>query len=178
MNFWEVIDAINKGEFAKLTPEDLGPLPEEKLDTPLKMRFGTFLDGKYQEGKHNLYIIWKGKQALYVGIAKDNIWIRWFNAGYSHMYFAQKYSGTREGGTWVGSSTIGRVIQKNFPKSLKWIVELRHYSTFGWTDNEKLEAAEQRLIRELRPLFNVTYRSALTEQEARLAERLEYGHSF
>jgi hypothetical protein len=154
------------------------PLPEEHLQRPLTLTFDQFLRQKYQADRHNLYIVRTGKQALYVGISRSDVWGRWFAGGEkSHMYFAQKYSGTREGGRWLGHSSIGQVVEFNFPRSLKWKVELRHYSTFSWTNNEKLEEAERRLIRELRPLFNEIYRGSLTEKEIQLAERLRYGRS-
>jgi hypothetical protein len=161
---------MNLAEFDKY------PLPQDNLQPDMRIGFGQFLDNKYKEGKHNLYIVWLGNQALYVGIAKDHIRGRWLNrSGQSHMYFAQKYSGTREGGSWVGLSTIGRVIQRNLPESLQWTIELRHYSVFSWSKNEQLEDAERRLIGELRPLFNVTYRDNLTDDENKLVERLEHG---
>lgn len=148
------------------------PLPAFKADPPITLTFEDFLDGKYHDGKHNLYIVWYKKQSLYVGISKANIWTRWFSGRQSHMYFAQKHSGTREGGHWKGSSTIGCVIERNFPASLKWKIELRHCNTFSWCNDELLEDAERRLIREIRPLFNSTYRSGFTEKENKLIERL------
>lgn len=151
------------------------PLPVFKADPLLIMNFETFLSGNYAHGKHNLYTVWYRRQALYVGIARDNIWNRWFSrGGQSHMYFVQKHSGTREGGRWAGITPVGRVIAINLPKSLKWKVELRHCNTFSWCNDELLEDAERRLIREFHPLFNTTYRSPLTEKESRLIERLTH----
>jgi hypothetical protein len=143
-------------------------LPEDKILPPLSLFFSQFLEANYKRDRHNLYIIWKGKQALYVGISKTDIWGRWFSGSYGHMMFIHQTK------RWIGNSSIGSVIERNFPKSLKWKVELRRYSTFSWTDNEKLEMAEQRLIRELRPLFNSTYRSSLTDKENELIERLTH----
>lgn len=167
MNFWDILQAIYNNELDKSKPD--APLPKEQLDKPIRMSFRRFLDGKYHDGNHNLYIIWKGKQALYVGISHDNIWYRWFKRSWQgHMSFMQKYSGTLEGGEWVGHSPIGRVIATNLPKSLKWTVELRHYSDL------RLGRAESGLIRELRPLFNSTYRDQLTNEEHKLVERLRH----
>jgi hypothetical protein len=164
----------------ELSDEELKTLHLHRFEPHpnLIMTFERFL--KYDdEGYYNLYIVWRGKQALYVGISKQNISMRWFyRGGQSHMRYVQRYSGTLEGGSWVGLSTIGQVIQNNFPKSLKWKIELREYSTFSWDRNEKLDAAEQRLIHELRPLFNATYRQDLSEKEQRLLYKLLYppGH--
>jgi hypothetical protein len=144
------------------------PLPEEKILSPITLTFGQFLKSEYKRDKHNLYIIWKDGLALYVGISKTDIRTRWFTAGYGHMSIA------RHNKQLTGISPIGRVIQRNLPESLDWAVELRHYSTFSWTDSEKLIEAEQRLIHELRPLFNTTYRPPLTEQENELIERLTH----
>jgi hypothetical protein len=141
------------------------PLPN------LRMTFGRFLKDEY-DGRHNLYIIWRGKQALYIGITKDHISNRWFHKLDSHMRIVYKDPRTGQGGHWVGSSTIGSVIQLNYPKSLKWIIELREYSTFSLGPHEKLEDAEKRLIHELRPLFNITYRQELSDKEQRLYEKL------
>lgn len=149
--------------------------PEFKQEPTISMTFAQFLEDDKRVGRHNLYIIWRGKQALYVGIARDHIWGRWFaRGGQSHMYFSQKYSGTREGGTWRGFTPIGIVIQRNFPKSLKWKVEQRHYNTFSWCTEERLETAERRLIQELRPLFNTTYRPSFTHKENELIRKLEH----
>src|ERR1043165_96031 len=155
MNFQELIEAILNNNTEKLPAELLSTsLPQVKTESPITITFSQFLERQYPQGKHNLYIIWHGKQALYVGISKSDVWGRWFTTSYSHMYFA--------GGVWSGNSPIGTVIQRNFPKSLKWKVELRHYSTSLWSSGEDLEAAEHRLIVELRPLFNTTYRPSLT----------------
>lgn len=140
---------------------------DQETQPTITMSFGELLNGDYEEGLRNLYIIWLKKQALYVGIARDNIWNRWFGSNIRcHMYFAQKYSGTREGGKWIGSSPIGKAIAKNFPNSLKWRVELRHCN--------RVEVVEKQLIKELRPLFNVTYRASLTDKELKLLERLSH----
>lgn len=147
-------------------------LPQEELQPPITVLFSQFLEGKYADTRHNLYIIWRFKQALYVGIAKDNIWMRWFRrSSQSHMRFIQKYSGTLEGGYWIGETLIGQIVARNLPKSLDWRVEFRHYSTRSFAD-ERLEKAEQRLIRELRPLFNGTYRGQLTKKEQKLSDYL------
>jgi hypothetical protein len=147
----------------------------KQTDPTLIMPFEKFAKGDYPNGRHNLYIVWRGKRALYVGISRSGIWDRWFaRGGQAHMFFAQKYSGTLDGGQWCGLSTIGRVIAKNIPVSFGWKVELRHIPTlFGF----ELTDAEEKLIHELRPLFNVVHRQPLTEKENRLANKLEYGEA-
>src|SRR5690242_17625568 len=133
MTFLEFLEALYSDDPNKSLPNLDVKLPTFKQQPAIVVPFSQFLKDDRRDSRHNLYIIWRGKQALYVGIAHDHIWARWFNrGGQSHMYFVQKYSGTREGGSWAGLSTIGKVIERNFPKSLKWKVELRHYNTFEW----------------------------------------------
>jgi hypothetical protein len=154
------------------------PLPEFQPQPTITTTFSKFLENKHGERGHNLYIIWHGRQALYVGIARQHIWSRWFNERKSHMRFIQKYSGTREGGKWIGESPIGEVIANNFPKSLKWKVELRHYTTQSFNP-DNLELTEKRLIHDLQPLFNTTYHtSPLTIQQKKLLERLTNARNF
>jgi hypothetical protein len=143
--------------------------PQFEQQPPITMTFAQFLHDSRRHSKHNLYLVWKGKHALYVGIAHEHIWTRWFNRGsQGHML----YYWTPNGKTLSGASPIGAVIQRNLPKSLKWKVELRHFNTFSWCPDERLEDAEHRLIQEFRPLFNTTYRPSFTDKENKLIERL------
>jgi hypothetical protein len=149
------------------------PLPQFEQQPPITMTFAAFLKGRYdQTGRHNLYIVWNRKQALYVGIAKDDIRSRWFGrGGQGHMYFSQINS------AWVGITPIGTVIQRNFPKSLKWKIELQRYNTFSWCyQHEMLDRAERRLIHELRPLFNTSHRPRFTDKENELIRKLNHAN--
>jgi hypothetical protein len=163
--------------FGNKTPQELEELDEKnrkyelKLieeNPPLVMSFGKFAKGGFEQGHRNLYLVWRGKQVLYVGIGKSGIWNRWFGrGGQSHMYFAQKYSGTLEGGQWVGLSPIGRVIVHNQPASMRWKIEMR-YIPF----RQDLQTEERKLIHELHPLFNTTYLLPLTPKEQKIYEQL------
>ena len=137
---------------------------------PLTLSFGKFIKGDYQLGHRNLYIVWRGKQALYIGISRTDIWGRWFGrGGQSHMYFSQKYSGTLEGGRWQGLSPIGIVIVNNQPASMRWRIELRYVP---FMDRWDLEEEEKKLIHEIHPLFNSAHLPELTKKEVRIYRRL------
>jgi hypothetical protein len=136
-----------KGMFGKDEPETQEP--------PLVMTFGKFYKGDFEGGHRNLYIVWRGKQALYVGISRRNIFNRWFIDPSCH---------------W-GNTTIAQVIDGNRPASIRWKIELRHVIT-------DLEKEERRLIHELRPLFNGSHRSPLSANEFRLYKQLSYPQNF
>lgn len=151
----EEVEAENKAYEAKLIEEN----------PPLILPFGNFAKGNYDEGHRNLYIVWRGKQALYVGIATSGIWNRWFaRGGQSHILI-------NAGGHWIAdySSTIGRVIVRNRPAAMRWKIELRYIPCMNRWD---LQSEEAKLIHELHPLFNSTYLPDLTEKERKIYKRL------
>jgi hypothetical protein len=135
----------------------------EKLP-PIKITFEKFARTGIKYVHHNLYIIWMKKQALYVGISRNNIWHRWFGQRDSHIYMIDDQ--------WIKdySSPIGSVIVYNRPASLKWKIELQHYRTYLFDEN--LAEVEKGLIHKLRPLFNTTYLPYLTKKEQELARSL------
>jgi hypothetical protein len=141
--------------------------PPQKLPT-LRMSFDKFFRGDYKGDEYNLYIIWKGKQALYVGISTVHVMSRWFGDLSPHIHITRN-------GEWLPafSSLIGQVVIHNRPQSMKWTVELRHYR--NWVRGENLNTAEANLIAKLRPLFNTTYRGDYTEQERVLVGKLRGG---
>jgi len=154
----------------------------------LTLTFAEFAEGsKFPDDfgrNYRLYVVRKGKNILYVGISEDHIWNRWFGGGTSHMWFAQKYSGTLEGGSWQGNSRIGIEIQHNFPKSNKWLFDfwtLKEALDFMKTDyiyNEEYNAfiigihrlsikdVEPEMINFLSPKFNVIYNGARLTKRA------------
>lgn len=149
-----------------------GELKDYKEPTLLPsttLAFSTFLNDIDIDGNYNLYIIRHPNCVLYVGISTNNIWNRWFHMPDSHMRFVQKYSGTLEGGKWIGSSPIGMAIQKNFPSSLQWTIELQQHQL------QNLREREQELIHQLRPLFNTTYRPSFTEEDIKLLQEIQNG---
>lgn len=130
-----------------------------ELAPPVIMPFSKFAKGDYPDLDHNLYIVWRGKKALYIGISRGCIWDRWFDRNGRHIAIDGA-------GNWHAeySSPIGRAIIRNRPASLRWKIELRQ------CDN--LTKAELELIKELRPIFNATYRPALTDKEKHLYKKL------
>jgi hypothetical protein len=124
-----------------LAPKELPDPPK-----PITMTFERFMKLE-KEPPHNLYIIWKRRKALYVGISKSGVWSRWFGRR-GRLY--------KLGQSWAAEDTIGEVVIKNMPASLKWKVELRYY---GILNNEDLRYNEMRLIGELHPSYNSTYNS-------------------
>jgi hypothetical protein len=126
------------------------PQPPQQ-EPPQVMTFGEFMTGDYEHGAHNLYIVWRDRQALYIGIANCGIYNRWFTSPSCHMEARTK---------------IAQVIERNRPASMGWVIELRHI-----TGN--LEKAERELIRTLRPLFNGTHRAPPTREEIQLTHTLE-----
>lgn len=142
----------------------------------LIMPFWKFAQGDYDDKPCNLYIVWRGKQALYVGISRDNIWNRWFLGSRSHMilFTPTDNTGKQTGPViWRGCSLIGQAIADNLPASKFWMIELRRVSepekfSFG----NHLKDTERELIRDLHPLFNTIGQPDLSEKELKLFRRL------
>jgi hypothetical protein len=154
LSFLELLELACK---AKLESMDK-PLPPPDLS--IMISFKKFYEYKYPEReRYNLYIVWRGKQALYVGISTNNVWNRWFGRLAPHI--------RRAGNKWLEdwSSPIGSVVTHNLPASLRWKIELRYY-------DRSLKTIESRLINDLRPLFNITYGPKLNKKELRLMDSL------
>jgi hypothetical protein len=127
----------------------------------LKILFAEFHKGEYEDLGYELYLLRDSDgAAMYIGIAKDSICHRWFDGGTSHME-------SKPGGGLYGKSVIGEVVERRFPISWKWTIEL-------WTredclracnvdylgkDIEKLniESIESQMIVKFEPLYNVTH---------------------
>ena len=119
----------------------------------IKIPFNDFMQGNYEEGERNLYIVWMGEKCLYVGIARTSIHDRWFNSR-SHHY-----------GPY--GSLVGRAIYLNKPDSLSWEIEMLHV-------HNDLEFYEESLIYNLKPLFNSTHNNAERTQQEREEETKLY----
>jgi hypothetical protein len=123
--------------------------------------FSEFYEGNYEDHGYELYLIRDPDgNVMYIGISRDSIWHRWFGGGTSHM--------DRDTiGRIYGKSYIGEVIERRFPISWKWLIEL-------WTkedclevcaaeltgkDLEKIEieSIEPYMIVRLEPLYNVIH---------------------
>jgi len=125
------------------------------------LKFSEFYKGHFADDGFELYLVkdTAGK-AMYIGISRDAIWHRWFGGGPSHM-------DTSPAGNLYGKSYIGEVIERRFPGSWDWIIEL-------WTKEEclsyckndfsgrdlakiKIESIEPYMIAKFGPLYNVTH---------------------
>lgn len=84
----------------------------------ISLKFGKFMDGNYDDKDecHELYILKKDNQVLYVGISKRDIWDRWFSGWSSHMIL-------NGWGEWFSDSRVGRAVTENMPVSLEWDIE-------------------------------------------------------
>jgi len=127
----------------------------------LTLLFSDFYKGDYEDLGFELYLLRDLEgTVMYIGIAKDSIWHRWFEGGTSHME-----TGAR--GRLHGKSLIGEVVERRFPDSWKWSIEL-------WTKEDCLmncdveyngndirkqtiESIESQMILKFEPLYNVIH---------------------
>jgi hypothetical protein len=125
------------------------------------MRFSEFYKGHFADDGFELYVVKDidGK-AMYIGISRDSIWHRWFGGGPSHM-------DTDRTGKVYGKSYFGEVIERRFPDSWNWTIELwtkeecigACKSDFSGRDLAKIEieSVEPYMIAKFEPLYNVTH---------------------
>lgn len=125
------------------------------------LRFSDFYKADYEDLGYELYIIKDSDgNVMYVGISRDSIWHRWFGGGTSHM-------DRDANGRVYGKSYVGEIIERRFPDSWNWIIEL-------WTKEDCLavcgqdiagrdldaidiEATEPYMIRKFEPLYNIAH---------------------
>ena len=112
----------------------------------LTMTLKEFIYGEDRTDGYHIYIVWKRKLCLYVGMSTYGICARWLNQGIGHLYQTSK-------GNLVGLSTLGKEIVARLPKSLKWTIELRDYGVYG----DRLHGIEANLISKLHPALNIIY---------------------
>ena len=123
--------------------------------------FSHFYRGDYDDLGYELYLIKDfADNVMYIGISRDFIWHRWFDGGTSHMDVDMK-------GRIYGKSYIGEVVERRFPISWNWIIEL-------WTKEDCLKACvailsnmnlgeigieviEPYMINKYNPLYNVAH---------------------
>jgi len=125
------------------------------------LKFSEFYKGNFEDFGYELYFLkdTDGK-AMYIGISRNSIWHRWFGGCNSHMDIGA-------GEKIFGASNIGQVIERRFPSSWDWVIEL-------WTkddclgilrkefegkdaDRINIEALEPYMINKFEPLYNVMY---------------------
>jgi hypothetical protein len=125
------------------------------------LTFTDFYKGEFEDIGYELYFVkdsdYKG---MYIGISRNSIWHRWFGGGASHMEI-----NTSE--KLFGTSIIGQVIERRFPSSWNWIIEL-------WTKEDclrvlgeelegkntsriNIETLEPYMISKFEPLYNVLH---------------------
>jgi hypothetical protein len=125
------------------------------------LSFLEFFQGQYEDPGFELYIVKDTEGTpMYIGIARGSVWHRWFEGGTSHM------ERDSSGGLY-GKSYIGEVIERRFPVSWKWIIELwtkqdcfeicRQEFTGKMSDLVTIEALEPYFITKYDPLYNVIH---------------------
>lgn len=118
----------------------------------ITLTFAEFHKGDYDDKDecHDLYIIKRDTETLYVGISTRDVWNRWFGQWGGHI--------RRNGwGEYFHTSEIGRAVIENMPQSNNWTVEL-------WTLDDlrkyfatpllSLRRAENLMIKQLKPCHN------------------------
>lgn len=126
----------------------------------IRLSFSQFLKGDFKDLGYELYIVKDADQVMYIGIARNSVWDRWFGGYGGHMEILSEQK-------LRGISTIGDVIQRRLPDSLNWTLEL-------WTDQDCREmlrddltgqningvsivTLEAYMIKKLMPLYNVMH---------------------
>jgi len=134
------------------------------------LSFSEFYKGQFADDGFELYLLKDSDEnVLYIGISKDSIWHRWFGGGTSHMDIDAA-------GKICGKSHIGEAIEKCFPSSWNWVIEL-------WTREDCLKACksefskrnvnkvgieliEPYMIAKFEPLYNVIHNRRNYENSA------------
>jgi hypothetical protein len=131
------------------------------------LAFSEFYKGDFEDLGYELYVLRDtNNKAMYVGISRNSIWHRWFGGGTSHMDIGA-------GEKIFGTSNIGRVMERRFPSSWDWVIEL-------WTkedclevlgkdfegkdaDRINIETLEPYMINKFEPLYNIMHSSGSHE---------------
>ena len=129
----------------------------------IELTFERFMSQDYDDSAddiYTIYIVENGKDVLYVGMTKRNIFDRWFG-----------FSGHMEGENARYYSEIGKVIYYNMPESKLWTIKMLTTKEAFDLLGEKapkinnidsplaIEKVEHYLIKELHPLFNISGQS-------------------
>jgi hypothetical protein len=141
-----------------------------------RLTLTDFYAGNFTDRGYSLYIVKDADgKVMYIGISAVSIWSRWFGGGTSHM-------GVGSHGEVYGKSTIGEVIERRFPDSWNWMIEL-------WTvqdcrkflDRElagqnvsamTIRELEPYMIEKLAPLYNVLHNGE-THEDPLLTPKLD-----
>ena len=147
------------------------------------LKFSEFYEGHFTDDGYELYLLRDSDEnALYIGISRDSIWHRWFGGGTSHMDVDVT-------GKVYGKSNIGEIIERRFPSSWNWTIELWMKedclkvcaTEFLGKDSDKvgIDALEPYMIVKFEPLYNVAHSSGHHEDPL-TTKRLDqiYKHLF
>jgi hypothetical protein len=127
----------------------------------IAIKFSEFYKGDYDDHGYELYIIKDSNdKVMYIGISRDSVWHRWFGGGPSHM-------DTDAAGKIYGKSYVGEVIERRFPSSWDWIIELwtredclkacETEFSGRYIDKIEIESIEPYMIVKFEPLYNVAH---------------------
>jgi hypothetical protein len=123
----------------------------------LKMTLKKFFKTDIDEGRHELYILKRGSDVLYIGISERGVWNRWFGRMSGHMM-------RNIWGEFFPGSQAGRAVIENFPKSWQWTIELwtiqdcaEFLNIQAGNESIYLHHVEQLMIEKLQPSLNVMH---------------------
>jgi hypothetical protein len=125
------------------------------------LTFAEFHKGDFEDIGYQLYFVKDTKsKAMYIGISQNSIWQRWFGGVTSHMDITAS-------GQLYGTSNIGQVIERRFPSSWDWTIELwTKEDCLSVLDREfdgknmeriNIETLESYMIKKFKPLYNVLH---------------------
>lgn len=131
------------------------------------LTFSEFYKGDFEDIGYELYVLRDSdNKAMYIGISRNSIWHRWFGGGASHMTINNDEK-------IYGASYIGQVVERRFPSSWDWVIELwakddclgilRKEFEGKDADRINIEALEPYMIKKFEPLYNVMYSSGSHE---------------
>ena len=127
-----------------------------------KLKFFEFYQGEFEDIGYELYFLRDNDdEAMYIGISRISVWHRWFGGAGSHMSVGENKNEI------YGTSYVGQVIERRFPNSWDWEIELwtredclkilekdlvgRDYS------NISIQTIEPLMITKFKPLYNVMH---------------------
>lgn len=141
-----------------------------------RLKFADFYAGNFTDRGYSLYIVKDANgKVIYIGISTVSIWSRWFGGGTSHMEVGSH-------GEVYGKSTIGEVIERRFPVSWNWMIELwtvqdcRKFLNGELTEQNlsamTVKEFEPYMIKKLAPLYNVLHNDG-THEDPLLTRKLD-----
>jgi hypothetical protein len=144
----------------------------------IKLAFSEFYKGEFVDEGYELYIVRDLEEScMYIGISRKSVWDRWFGGINSHMELGADAS-------LHGNTAIGEAIQRRFPDSWSWMIELwtkedccaslrneLNESDLRRLESQGIQAIETYLIKKVRPLYNFMHAGGRHEDPL-ITERL------